>query len=663
MTDGSGGGSVGINPDLLQSMINSMKSSTGNALNLVNGYISAFGQYGLDTSSLTKAVQDLTWAQGQLPMLSRRQSMAQAVAEETPGLTVTPAGAGPLDYATNAAAAAAGKTAGQHALEELTDRQSDQEILAELQKSGDDPSYVAAFFQALGPQGLTALGIQVLGYQQGGQTSQYNDWVKAVGTAFGTATFTMPYSQGFLENLHPPMDIEDDPTDPELSTIAPFLDYGVVSPTWLKPLGQYALTTAYAETAAPGGMTPVDLDPIWTAISKNSSFAAQYYSQNFNNKQNPNESLSGLMSNPMSQWVDDSAFASMVQSATIPPKWATNGATAITPWSQNAQLTVQTFGGQDPSVPLSGSIRAVFGTIAMNYFDNLADSVRAAAPGVGSQNMPNWLISADPGTWANFVQEAMQNKATAAQMLTFYGAWVKQNEPVDWTQDPNVPMHQGFWNHTSLGFLNDFMAANYQAAGSTAGKSTSDVLTELLAAGGSSFLTSLVFGPEAGVADALLDGAKDTFQSAAEDGLTTAFSGGPDSSSGGGGATDLTSAQAQWDITVREWADPSTPGVPPGLTHAGLAVMPVTYMGKPYDGNVHTYEQEYGGTFFDDQTGQLLSLSKIQANTKALEAYNAWLQDPAIVAANGQAFATTSAGQTWSGYARGFGSDSGSGGG
>jgi hypothetical protein len=83
---GDGGGSEeGIDPSALQSMISTMKSSTGNALSLVNGYVGQFSRYGLDTGSLTRAAQDLTWAQDQAPMLGRRQSLAQAAASQAPG--------------------------------------------------------------------------------------------------------------------------------------------------------------------------------------------------------------------------------------------------------------------------------------------------------------------------------------------------------------------------------------------------------------------------------------------------------------------------------------------------------------------------------------------------------------------------------------------------
>src|SRR5580693_5325864 len=119
---GGGGGSVGIDPQLLQSMINAMNSSAGEALTLVNGYISQLTRVGLDTGSLARAVQDLTWAQDQVPMLNRRLSLARAMAEQNPGLVDVTAGAGALDFATNQAAQAAGKSDGTSALQALEER-------------------------------------------------------------------------------------------------------------------------------------------------------------------------------------------------------------------------------------------------------------------------------------------------------------------------------------------------------------------------------------------------------------------------------------------------------------------------------------------------------------------------------------------------------------
>ena len=97
--DGGGGDAVGINPQLLQSMINTMDSSAGDALNLVNGYTTQLSRVGLDTSRLNRAVQDLTWAQDQVPMLDRRQSLAQTMAQQNPASAPSGPGRTPARWA------------------------------------------------------------------------------------------------------------------------------------------------------------------------------------------------------------------------------------------------------------------------------------------------------------------------------------------------------------------------------------------------------------------------------------------------------------------------------------------------------------------------------------------------------------------------------------
>jgi hypothetical protein len=644
-----GGGGVGIDPQLLQSMINTMNSSAGDALNLVYGYISQLSRVGLDTSSLSKAVQDLTWAQDQVPMLNRRQSLAQAMAEQNPGMVDVPAGAGALDFPTTQAAQAAGKADGIKALQAIEDHSNDDFVLTELQQYADDPAYTAAFFSALGPQGLTALGLQVTGYQQNGDQGKYQAWASTVGQAFATASYQMPYKSGWLDNLQLPNDPGADPAVPQLSLIQPFLEHGVYSSAWLDPLGKYALEQAFIQQRALAGNVPVSLDGIWTALSNNPAVDAQFYRQNFSNKNMPADSISGVMSSPYMISVADSAFARMVQSATIAPADAASSSA----YAANAQLTVHYF-GDDASLRTSGPVRAVFGSIAENYFDDLAYTVRAAAPGIGPKNIPGLQVTASESEWGNFLVEAMRDKTTSAQLLTFYSSWAN-GQPID-DRGPGleqVPQNQGFWNDSSLGLLNDFMARNYQGAGAPAGDSTVDI-ADIAAAGGSAFLTSLVFGPEAGVADALLEGGKDAFQTATEQELKAVWPDTVDSSPNGGEAlSQLTGVQTQWADTVNRWYNgaPGQDQPPPGID-------PVQYMGQTYTGDPTAYEKQFGGYFI--KNGKIEDPGTIAENPQALAAYNAWLQDPAIVNANEGRFRDTTLGELISQYANSY---SGGGGG
>ncbi|HEY2443381.1 MAG TPA: hypothetical protein VGI31_09630 [Streptosporangiaceae bacterium] len=646
---GGGGDYVAINPQLLQSMINSMNSSAGEVLTMVNGYISRFSEFGIDTSSLSKAVQDLTWAQDQVPMLNRRQSLAQAMEQQDPALgPMVSGGAGTLDFATNSAAQAAGKSDGAKALQALEDHSNNDFILSELKQYSDDPAYLAAFFQSLSPQGLTALGLQVTGYQQGGDKQQYQDWASTVGTAFATASYQMPFSNNWLSNLQLPNNIADDPAIPQLDLIQPFLEHGVYSASWLNPLGQYALQQDYMQTRDPGMMGPgPSLDGIWTALSNNPAVDAQFYQKNFNNKANPDDSLSGLMSTMYGVGnICDSAFAGMVKSATIPPD-------AITPpgaYASNAQMTIQFF-GNDSSARTSAPVRAVFGSIAENYFNSLANSVRAAAPYVGTNgvNMPGWLVTASQSQWGNFVEEAMRDKTTSAQLLTFYSAWVGNLPPDDRGKgQEQVPRNQGFWNDSSVGLLDDFMAHNYQAAGAPAGDSSGGI-AEVVAAAGSSFLTGLVFGPEGGLLNLAVDAGKDAFQTASENAIKGVWPSDPKPSESSDALSQLTGVQQSWASTVNLWY-----GGPPGHPLPPPSIDTVHYLGQTYTGDPTYYEKKFNG-YFINKDGQVDDPATIAQNPAALAAYNAWLQDPAIVNANEAKFGDTQLGKLMSQYANSYG--------
>jgi len=68
---------------------------------------------------------------------------------------------------------------------------------------------------------------------------------------------------------------------------------------------------------------------------------------------------------------------------------------------------------------------------------------------------------------------------------------------------------------------------------------------------------------------------------------------------------------------------------------------PVWYNGVQYTADPHQYEQQYGGTFLNSD-GTVMDPS--QMSPKALTAYNAWLQDPAIVNVIAQRYSDISQG-------------------
>jgi hypothetical protein len=548
-------------------------------------------------------------------MLNRRQSLAQAMARQHPGLTDVTAGAGALDFPTNQAAQAAGQADGTKALQAIEDRGHDDFILAELKKYADDPAYMAAFFTALGPQGLTALGLQVTGYQQAGDKGQYQDWAAAVGEAFATASYQMPYREGWLGQLQLPNAPMGDPGLPQLSLIQPFLEHGVYSPAWLDPLGKYAIQQAYLQQQPGMAGIPVPLDGIWTALAHNPAFDAQFYRQNFSNDNNPADSISGIMSSMYTISVADSAFAGMVRSALIPPQ-GSDGA----PFAANAQLTVRYFGG-NADARTSGDVRQVLGQVAMFYFDDMYSTVGAAVPGIGEPidpkkpedipDIPGLQVTASSTYWGNFLDEVMRDKTASAQFLTFYSAW--RNQFSD---------NQSPWANEQFKLMDDFVVHQYQATGEQAGTDPGGI-SDIVAAAGSAFLTSLVFGPEAGVADALLGGAKDGFKTGVENTISGAF--------GGDGETltnpvppeairQITQADSNWERIVRKW-----------YGDGGQPVPGAVYGGQPAIGDPQYYIRQFGpDASFLGADNKLLPLSEIQSHPAKLAAYNAWLESGAI---------------------------------
>ena len=162
-----------------------------------------------------------------------------------------------------------------------------------------------------------------------------------------------------------------------------------------------------------------------------------------------------------------------------------------------------------------------------------------------------------------------------------------------------------------------------------------------------------MFGPEAGVADALLEGGKDAFQNATEQTLKTVWPDTVESSPNGGEAlSHLTGVQQQWADTVNRWYN-GTPGQnqpPPGVD-------PVQYLGQSYTGDPTAYEKQFGGYFIKD--GKIEDPGTIAENPQALAAYNAWLQDPAIVNANEARFRSQGFGELMSQYANSYGGGGG----
>jgi hypothetical protein len=120
--DDGGGDFSGIDPQKLWDLINSIKNRTGmdgnnSAQPQVNNWMGQANRIGVDTQRLSTINKHLSWAQGQLPMLNRRHSLAASESKQDGDFGDTGmVGAGANDlgnFKTQQAAAAAGKADAQ----------------------------------------------------------------------------------------------------------------------------------------------------------------------------------------------------------------------------------------------------------------------------------------------------------------------------------------------------------------------------------------------------------------------------------------------------------------------------------------------------------------------------------------------------------------------
>jgi hypothetical protein len=397
-----------------------------------------------------------------------------------------------------------------------------------------------------------------------------------------------------------------------------------------------------------GQQVPPGYDAIFTAISSNPDFAAQFYNQN-------SDQLNEYMTDPLlyHYLANGQGFGKFLESATIPPQGETN----TKAFTDNAAEFVKLFGGGN--IDTSSSVRQAMAAVSMNYFSDIQGTVTAAAPGAGS------TMGLTASEWGSFVQNAMQDKTAAAYLMTSYAQWRSEQTQDELPSsgkgdDKSTPLYAGYWNDSSLGMLNYFFASNYQAAGAKAGEGNAvlDNLMEAVDAGGATLLTSAVFGPEAGAAELLAEAGKDAFSSSAEGWLgkatgklTEGGDGEPVNASDAADKvfSDLTTIQGGWstDVTTA-WNQSQQNGGTPGQVNA-KDFPPVYYNGVQYTADPHQYEQQYGGTFLKSD-GTVMDPSDM--NAKQLAAYNAWLQDPAISSAIATTFSSQSEGALNSYYAK-----------
>jgi hypothetical protein len=281
--DGGGGGSIAaIDPQLMAQMNASIKSGGETLVNQGGSLKTQFSNLWLDTGPLAEIVSVGNWARDQLPMLTRRQTLAAAI-DDTPGAHFYDEYATGM-YLTPAQAASDGADLARQFMElNSTDEEGARrahEIALELAEHKDDPAFTSAFYGTLGPQRTKIIPTYMA--QSGSQTAA--DDLKIYSHALGTA-LTAPYPAPGMDKIRSDFERHSD-VRPDAWNKGAMLAYAKVPGNWL---GKVARNNALDDFAADpnqdfrgGGLDaarlglPEDTAALFLKVVSNSPESARY---------------------------------------------------------------------------------------------------------------------------------------------------------------------------------------------------------------------------------------------------------------------------------------------------------------------------------------------------------------------------------------------------
>jgi hypothetical protein len=147
----------GIDSAAFQKMVSSFKSDKGSLRSAASTYKTEFSRYGLDTSHFTELTGIASWMDDQTPSLDRRYHLAIAAEQPYPGHK----GMVQIDESmvgTTAQSIKDGKSLADQFNSALKKGdEPSEDLYAQLSEHADDPDYLKAFYNQLGPGNLMML--------------------------------------------------------------------------------------------------------------------------------------------------------------------------------------------------------------------------------------------------------------------------------------------------------------------------------------------------------------------------------------------------------------------------------------------------------------------------------------------------------------------------
>ena len=598
-----------IDPAALADLVTKLDGAARTIDERAPGLKARFEAQGVGSGDVTTIMQVASWVHDQLPMLRRRQSLAQAMVDGGfaygGGSTWTFVDTGDnlgafrtSEEARQAAAALAAKVKDAEIGDDLPD-----DVYEQLLRYSNDPDFVAEFYSQVGPEGVDKLYVDAHRDRDLGEGPDERK-AMAIGYSLATASHRLNLDDGWLDRLG-----RNRSNTPQ-QYVAPFLRYGTWNKDFLKRVGNRELK---------GPAIPYDPEPaamIWDGIARNPLAAAEFYDENFDLMQKKG-AYDGLFRGDAAEG-NRTAWSDMIRSATVdarnvyarlqlhdPAAYPRNLAEDNT-----ARLVKYVKDHKDEHV--FGELRAAYGDVLKEYWDDMAYAVTSPVPQVGEHDVPGRDgIEVPRDAWAALAQEAMRDGQTAANLLTQFKVWMGER-----TGEQAVPHTVGrtgseqgdpfAWQDASVGRMRQFFQSNYGEVYKALGDEHKEWQENVEK--GIETAIGWAFDPKGIVKDVgktvVTEFVKHTFRSLSDQELEKL-------------ALSALSSSSRWQDLANQH-------------HAERNVPPITVDGLTWEGEPGFYEDLYGGRFTDGD-GTILPLE--QMSPEGVRAYNEWLQDPAVVAA------------------------------
>lgn len=582
--DGGGGGSFeGINPELLTQLMRSLSSGANNGQQVAGSYVWQFQRLGLDTTALTRLQQDYNWASSQNPMLQRRYNLAsnQPSGDWEEGFAT--AGAGYLQWTSPGQAQAAGA----QATKDYKDGKiSYAQYMALYSQNEGDPDWSTGAVKALGSQGLYELEYRIRdAYPQ--DTSDLRALAVAVAAAMSNGV-TFPYSG----------DVDDKGTE-DLQLLDPLLPYANFPASVLVTLGNEV-------TRGGPNSGSVYADNVLNALAANPEAAAQFMAQFQATHGVPLEQYVALGSDHHGMMPTDEAkqFASLITGGTV-------GAKNVDPKLAAANVTgLVQFYKDHPGTHTYGPIEGAYGNIIKGFWPDVMFAITSTAPGATQKGLGPDGMPLSPEQWAAFTDEAMRDPGTAATILVLAHTQAQQFQTLA-AQQPGQNGGDAYAFQSGLvnGFFDSQAETVYNEMGKEWAEHVKDTQDNIAEHVGQfvELTVDVVADPGAAAKTVAVGVTKDAF-----DAIITAFTGKLPTDGGPPPKLDLSSWQGSYEWQIRQDYDKSS-----GHTQGNPGLAALVDSAKNYD----------GGSFVQD--GHIIDPHTM--TPRQLQAYNAWLDSPAVI--------------------------------